>query len=359
MATYPLIPTTATAPNVPVIFDDSGDSSDEDEIEPLDIDFGNLDGSEDEEDEFDEEEEDDDDEGTPALPGVAIGDLARLMNLGKPTAAFPMPTKRTQAQPVVPVPQTQPVVPVPQTRPVVPVPTTTQPFPTQGGLRLTLLPTVPTPLPVPTQLNVPTPFPVPTQPNVPKPGLTTLTLTPTPKQPLVQPKLNGPTIPQLGGIIPTTTVLPGIIQTTPVTAAPLIPQLQGLTLNPQPKVPALKPVAQPTVPTLPAQPIAKTVDVAAILEKMQGISVSSITPAPAQVPADINDMLQKETDETPEDFEARRRLTLQLASIPDYKLNNATAVTSGLIMMKKAKLGVSYDPDVEAAISYLTSLLQR
>jgi hypothetical protein len=92
---------------------------------------------------------------------------------------------------------------------------------------------------------------------------------------------------------------------------------------------------------------------------MQGISVATLTPYPAQIPADINELLQKETDETPEDFEARRRLTLQLASIQDYKLNNVSAVTAGLMMMKKAKLGLTYEQDVEAALSYLTSLLQR
>ena len=72
---------------------------------------------------------------------------------------------------------------------------------------------------------------------------------------------------------------------------------------------------------------------------------------------DINDILHKETDETPEDFEARRRLTLRLTSIPNYKINNATAVTAGLMMMKKAKLGITYEPDIESALSYLTSLI--
>ena len=103
----------------------------------------------------------------------------------------------------------------------------------------------------------------------------------------------------------------------------------------------------------------KAVDVESILSKMPGISVTGITPPPSQVPVDINDIIQKEDDESDDDFEARRRLTLLLASIPDYRLNNATAVTAGHIMMKKSKLGVTYDSDVESAIAYLVALMQR
>lgn len=148
-----------------------------------------------------------------------------------------------------------------------------------------------------------------------------------------------------------------IVQTvTPVTTlklgtSPNISQLQGLIQVPQTMPP------QPTIATLPPRSIPKTVDVEAILSKMPGISVTAV--APSQVPADINDYVRKEADETPEDFEARRRITLKLSSIPDYKLNNTTAVVAGSIMMRKAKLGLTYDPDVEAAISYLTALLQR
>ena len=335
MATFPIIPTTPAFPTGPGIFDDDIDSSDDDdEIEPLTIDFGNLDDSE-EDDDFDEGEDDDDNGDTQdALPAIAGNELASLMNLGKPTAAFPMPAfpmpgQRTPVQPVVPLPN------YPRTGPVTPLPT--QP---PLGLRLAVLPTQ-TPMQPPMQ-PVTMPFPTLNKP-------TTLTLAPRggpTVAPTVIPQLGG-MIPQLGGMIPNT-FTPGIIQTTQ--NVPLIPQLQGLAITPPTTVPA---------PILPAQPPAKTIDVAAILEKMQGISVATVTPSPAQIPADINDLLQKEADETPEDFEARRRLTLQLASIPDYKLNNSTAVTAGLIMMKKAKLGLTYDPDVEAAVSYLTSLLQR
>jgi hypothetical protein len=117
----------------------------------------------------------------------------------------------------------------------------------------------------------------------------------------------------------------------------------------------------PTVPGIPVvqAPIAKTVDVEAILAKMPGVTVTGVTPVPGQVAPNVNDLLKQETDETAEDFEARSRLTLKLVAIPDYKLNNVTAVTAAHMMMKKSKLGLTYDPEVESALAYLTGLLQR
>ena len=92
---------------------------------------------------------------------------------------------------------------------------------------------------------------------------------------------------------------------------------------------------------------------------MPGMTIAGVTPNPLQVPVDINDILHKEENEIEEDYEARRRLTIKLASIPDYKLNNEAAVVIGNIMMKKVKLGTSYDADIENAINYLIRLLQR
>jgi hypothetical protein len=125
-----------------------------------------------------------------------------------------------------------------------------------------------------------------------------------------------------------------------------IRQTQGLTLS----------ITQPKSAPV---PLKSPADIAAILSKMPGINVSYVTPTPDNVVPDINDLLHVEADETTNDFEVRRQLTLKLASIPGYKLNNVTAVTAAIMMMKKAKLGLMYDVDIESAISYLTSILQK
>ena len=130
--------------------------------------------------------------------------------------------------------------------------------------------------------------------------------------------------------------------------------------QPSPNITSIPPLTvEKKISVQEGQVVDTTLDVESILSKMPGISVTAITPPPSQVPADINDIIQKEDAENDDDFEARRRLTLLLASIPDYRLNNATAVTAGHIMMKKSKLGVTYDSDVESAIAYLVALLQR
>jgi hypothetical protein len=77
------------------------------------------------------------------------------------------------------------------------------------------------------------------------------------------------------------------------------------------------------------------------------------------VVADINDLFEKEASESDSDYEARRILTLKVVSIPDFKINNATALTVGYLISKKAKLGLNYDPDIENALMYVSNLLQR
>lgn len=73
----------------------------------------------------------------------------------------------------------------------------------------------------------------------------------------------------------------------------------------------------------------------------------------------IEDVLCRETSETLEEFEARRILTLKLASIPDYTINPITAVVIGSMMMKKARLGLEYDSNIEKSLAYLMELLSR
>ena len=93
-----------------------------------------------------------------------------------------------------------------------------------------------------------------------------------------------------------------------------------------------------------------------LLAKMPGLYTS--VPV-GFINTDINDLLKQDVDESSDDFEARRRLTLQLAVIPDYSLNPVAATTIGQMMMKKARQGITYDTDMENALTYITALLQR
>ena len=290
----------ATYPLVPTIptytIDDDDDILDE-EISDSDTDLlPQLDlGGFDDSDEDDEDDEDDE-FGESERNLAPHRELSQLLNLGKSNLTVPTMTQRVPVQPIT----------VP--KPIVP----------NTGLTLAVMPPVQAPpITVPRPLTGLTTAPPITVPQVPRP-LTGLTMAP------------------------------------PITVPRTAPAL-----NITPNIPPIAPITAPTVPHLAPQPAAKNIDIAAILAKMPGITIATVTPPAGQVPADINDLLQKEADESEADFEARRRLTLLLAGIPDYKLNNATAVTAGHLMMKKSKLGVTYDPDVESAIAYLAALLQR
>lgn len=73
----------------------------------------------------------------------------------------------------------------------------------------------------------------------------------------------------------------------------------------------------------------------------------------------IEDVLCRETSETLEEFEARRILTLKLVSIPDYAINPMSAVVIASMIIKKARLGLEYDSNVEKSLTYLMELLSR
>ena len=337
MATFPIIPNVPSFsldfddddPLEEEITDDEDEYEDEDEDElPADFNPNILDdlGNTDDENDLDSDEETEAERALAHPP-----ELSQLFNIGKTPISFSTTFPRVQAQPVVPFPVNPPSIklPVPQQPKIPQIGATIVPPTAPGIIKVTGTPTPTLSLnvvPAPQQLNIPQLVPqqltvpqlVPQQPNIPQ-------LVP-----------QQPNIPQL------------------MPQQPNIPQLAAQ----QPNIPQLA-AQQPTVPQLAPMKNAKDIDVAAILSKMPNINVTSITPPPAQVPTDINDMIQKESDESDEDFEARRRLTLRLSSIPDYQLNNATAVTAGHIMMKKSKLGLTYDPDVESAVAVLVALLQR
>ncbi len=186
-------------------------------------------------------------------------------------------------------------------------------------------------------------------------------------QPLVTPMVQPLVTPMVQPLV-TPMVQPYMFQ--PSVAPMVQPALPSMNLMVQPSAPSLPSVTQPSLPsvTQPSVPILSAVtkmsnktipeaDMNLIVTKMVGINIGQNQGVP--LAADINDLIVREDTESAEDFEARRRLTLKLAAMQDYKLNNVAAVTVAQMMMKKAKLNIEYETDVESAIEYLMSLLQR
>jgi hypothetical protein len=147
---------------------------------------------------------------------------------------------------------------------------------------------------------------------------------------------------------------------------PAVPQTRLVLRTPVPTTAPLPgaagtpiPGSAPVAPVAPVAQIPGSVsrgNIEQLLAKMPGVYTNAPT---GTVVTDINDILKQNVDETVEDFEARRRLTLQLSVIHDFPLNPVSAVTIGQMLMKKAKLGMTYDADMEAALAYFTGLLQR
>lgn len=302
----------------PVYVDDDDElssSSDESDIQIPEI--PGMDSSEDDEYSDDYNDSDEDADIKPH------GGLMELMTLGKVTvpnfgAITPLPKAYV-------TPST-----LPQVLPQVPRPGAITLNVRQPAVPVTQLPQFNLPQPNLPQLNLPrATIPMPPT-NLPQATLTMPTLPqalPRATIPMPPTTLPQATLPQVG-LVPRTT--------------PQIPQLGGLKVN------------TPQLSTAP-----KAVDIEVLLAKMPGVNITGLTPAIGTTAVDVKDMLQKEADESDEDFTSRSTLTIQLASIPDYKINTAAAVTAGHLMMKKSRLGVKYDDDIEVALSYLIGLLQR
>ena len=124
----------------------------------------------------------------------------------------------------------------------------------------------------------------------------------------------------------------------------------------KPNIPVLGGIGTGTSTLIPTiTRLTSTLDAAQLTAKLPGVTITTITPSALETNPDIDDLLQRETDESEEAFEARRRLTMKLKglNINGNVLNNATAVVVAFLLMKKTLLGLEYDPDVEATLRVL------
>jgi hypothetical protein len=147
-----------------------------------------------------------------------------------------------------------------------------------------------------------------------------------------------------------------------------IPQVSGsqiATAMPKVSVPQVsvpKAAAKPNIPTLAgtsAAPAPMSLTPDQLTQQLQGISISGFVPPPSTIDSDLSDLLIASAEESPETFEARRRLTERVATIPDYPLNPVTAVTVGHMLMAKSTLNVTYHQDVESSLTQIMALLER
>jgi hypothetical protein len=330
------------------ILSDTDEETDDDDV--LEVPEINLEETDSDDDSYDEEDEDDDDE--PVSISDIFPPIKAVSPFSLPTSTLPAPTvqlgglRMTTLAPPAPTKLTLNIQPtaVPSPFPVTPT-------------------AVPSPFALPTTTALPSPFALPTPTAVPSPfTLPTTTALPSPTG------VPRPTTLTTGVPLPTPTNVPQVSAATmlpktggvPLTLLPTgqVAQPTGLTLAPMPKpnIPSVGglDVVKPTTPAL-----APSMDAVSLLEKLPGITITALTPAALQTSPDINNLMQKEADESDDEFEARRRLTLRLTEIMigGNKINNAAAVVIGFIMMKKSKLGVEYDPEIEATLRSIVKAL--
>lgn len=127
--------------------------------------------------------------------------------------------------------------------------------------------------------------------------------------------------------------------------------------------PSLKPSVAPVIKPVLIKPVVirKTEYLPKISSLPSAISreeVDNLLSKNENPTANLDDILRIETGESNEDFAKRKDLTHKLANIKDFKVNNMTAMVAASMLIKKTKLGVTYDANIENALSYLLSLLK-
>ena len=91
---------------------------------------------------------------------------------------------------------------------------------------------------------------------------------------------------------------------------------------------------------------------------MPGITLVG-TPSEKIDNASIDVIMHKAEGESDVDYIARKALVDKLSTIPDLPLNLITAYQLGSMLFQKAKLGITYAPELEETLSYIVGLLKR
>ena len=173
---------------------------------------------------------------------------------------------------------------------------------------------------------------------------------------------SGSAFPQVRAPLPTSTfAMPAPLPPLqPITSLPQSAQQSTLPQStlPQPTLPQSA-FPQSTVTQLPSIKKGPTPEeIATLVAKMPGITLVG-TPSEKIDNASIDVIMHKAEGESDVDYIARKALVDKLSTIPDLPLNLITAYQLGSMLFQKAKLGITYAPELEETLSYIVGLLKR
>jgi hypothetical protein len=228
------------------------------------------------------------------------------------------------------------------------LPTIKAPAPSLPTIKAPSLPTIKAPT-----SNVPGPsFPTPNA-FAPRPMLNVVAKPSTPGS------IPAPQIASIAPISQITQPVAAVPTPTPTFTAPS-PSVAGLVpglVTGIPKPMVTKSPIQIALGPRPSIPV-MTVKIEELVAKMPGVTLSNQDKLKINPQSSLDDILIKEPDESDGDFEARRVLTMKISNITEFQMNNVASVVVAHLFMKKARIGVSYDDETEAALNFVKSYIK-
>jgi len=126
-------------------------------------------------------------------------------------------------------------------------------------------------------------------------------------------------------------------------------------LIPIPRLPGINLSKQTTELPKKITKVYNTEEIEEIVKQMPGINLSNNLINYER--EDINDLLEKEAQESVKDFGVRKEITLKISNIKSVKIKNSTSIVLGLIIAKKLRFGIKYDENIEVLIKDILVML--
>jgi len=126
-------------------------------------------------------------------------------------------------------------------------------------------------------------------------------------------------------------------------------------LIPIPRLPGINLSKQTIEPLKKITKVYNTEEIEEIVKQMPGINLSNNLINYER--EDINDLLEKEAQESVKDFVVRKEITLKIFNIKSVKIKNSTSIVLGLMIAKKLRFGIKYDENIEVLIKDILAML--